>query len=200
MLLSASIWLTWLLRNYPIRQKKKPGGPRPKLDPPYEAQKPTVEDDPNTRSSPPGCLTLPVPCRHGGGLTKHTNTRTRTRHNQQLPRHPDRHGWRSEKGRADWEWLSTVEPEMADVYLKGLSEERERERSTSIPGRSYLKTFVWGKSNKMDLAGQPKTKGAWDFQNGQKCICKVPLRNWQKRTMLNSVGQKKKKKRLWLEL
>lgn len=46
----------------------------------------------------------------------------------------------------------------------------------------------------MDLVGQPKTKGAWNFQNGQKCICKVPLRNWHKKGLRKRqplLGQKK---------
>lgn len=45
----------------------------------------------------------------------------------------------------------------------------------------------------MDLVGQPKTKGAWNFQNGQKCIYKVPLRNWQKRTTYTTTTSRTKK-------
>lgn len=138
-------------------------------------------------------LPLPILCRQRDGLSKHTHTHAQKYRISSCPRSwlPSYVHLEEVKGRADWNVLGkklwslkikrTIECFVARDGCLLPNEALCSDSSTSFPGCSSLKTLVWRNQKKMDYVGQPKTKGAWNFQNGQKRICKVPLRNWQKR-------------------
>lgn len=64
-------------------------------------------------------------------------------------------------------------------YLQGLC----CRSSTSFPGCSSFKDFDVGETEWHGLSWSAKNQRSLTFSKWSKCIYKVPLRNWQKRTM-----------------